>query len=225
MSVDPKAGYYTRDGIEAVDVLRAFATPEEFRGWCKCEAILHLLRGPWKGDERRDVEKAATLAAWLAGEHQAPPPERSAAVEARHGKSAWETHPETEALDIMAANEMVRRQKRYNVLKNHVHDALVGLQKIEQEYPAANAGYQALRKRIEMVRQTLLEGLESERLWIAESAEMFKKASSSPQESNAEQANNASPAGYCGDGGVCKLLRSTRGAQFCQRGECKEASL
>ena len=146
MSVDPKAGYYTRDGIEAVDVLRAFATPEEFRGWCKCEAILHLLRGPWKGDERRDVEKAATLAAWLAGEHQAPPPERSAAAEARHGKSAWETHPETEALDIMAATSQM-------------------------------------------------------------------------------EANNASPAGYCGDGGVCKLLRSTRGAQFCQRGECKEASL
>lgn len=111
MSIDPKSSYYDHGGSPTIDHMRAKLSPEEFRGWLRGEMYTHLDRLYLKDDPARDAEKLAVYAALLRDELIGSPPERSAAVEARHGKSAWETHPtpdaEVEALDIMAATNVL----------------------------------------------------------------------------------------------------------------------
>lgn len=49
--------HYTRGGIECKDAIEAALTPEEFRGWCKGNAIKYVWREQFKnGDE--DLAKA-----------------------------------------------------------------------------------------------------------------------------------------------------------------------
>lgn len=49
--------HYTRGGIECKDAIAAALTPEEFRGWCKGNAIKYVWREQFKnGDE--DLSKA-----------------------------------------------------------------------------------------------------------------------------------------------------------------------
>ena len=68
MSRDKKSTYYDAGGIEVQDVIRAKLTPQEYRGFLKGNAIKYLTRASFKGDEARDLEKAANYARWLTEE-------------------------------------------------------------------------------------------------------------------------------------------------------------
>jgi hypothetical protein len=60
-SSDPvnSPAHYTDGGIETIDYLQAKLTPEEFRGFCKGNALKYLSRAGKKGDAGEDVRKAA----------------------------------------------------------------------------------------------------------------------------------------------------------------------
>ena len=53
-------------GLEAVDIIRARLTEEEFRGWCKGNALKYMLRAGLKDDEGQDVRKGMKFMGWLA---------------------------------------------------------------------------------------------------------------------------------------------------------------
>lgn len=52
--------HYTKGGIECIDAIRAALTPEEFRGYCKGNALKYIWRNGKKapGTEVQDAEKA-----------------------------------------------------------------------------------------------------------------------------------------------------------------------
>lgn len=50
--------HYCRDGIEVIDVIAAFTSPEKMQGFCHGNAIKYLLRAEHKGDFRKDLLKA-----------------------------------------------------------------------------------------------------------------------------------------------------------------------
>ena len=54
--------------IESVDVIRAVLTAEEFRGWCKGNAIKYLMRLGKKDKEIQDVKKSIKFLEWLVKE-------------------------------------------------------------------------------------------------------------------------------------------------------------
>lgn len=60
--------HYNRNGIESIDVLKAYLTPEEFRGYLKGTQIAYLLRSPYKKQEKDDILKAQWYADRLAQE-------------------------------------------------------------------------------------------------------------------------------------------------------------
>lgn len=60
-NVNHPSHYVGRNGLEAVDVLKEFLTPEEFMGWCKGNALKYLLRAGRKNDVREDVAKAEKM--------------------------------------------------------------------------------------------------------------------------------------------------------------------
>lgn len=64
--------HYTIPGldIESVDVMKAIATPEEFKGWCKLSALKYLLRAGRKdpAKEVQDLAKAGVFLSWITGE-------------------------------------------------------------------------------------------------------------------------------------------------------------
>ena len=64
--------HYTLPGldIESVDVMKAIATPEEFKGWCKLSALKYLLRAGRKdpAKEVQDLAKARVFLSWITGE-------------------------------------------------------------------------------------------------------------------------------------------------------------
>lgn len=51
--------------IESVDVIRAILTEEEFKGWCKGNALKYLLRAGKKDDEIQDLAKAVVYINWV----------------------------------------------------------------------------------------------------------------------------------------------------------------
>ena len=51
--------HYQIGGIETINYLEAKLTPEEFKGYCKGNAIKYLSRAGYKGEERDDYKKAA----------------------------------------------------------------------------------------------------------------------------------------------------------------------
>lgn len=51
--------HYTAGGIEAIDVIKAKLTPEEYRGYLKGSALKYLLRANFKGQHDKDVLKCA----------------------------------------------------------------------------------------------------------------------------------------------------------------------
>lgn len=57
--------------IESVDVIRAVLTAEEFRGWCKGNAIKYLMRLGKKDKEIQDVRKSIKFLEWLVMELEA----------------------------------------------------------------------------------------------------------------------------------------------------------
>jgi len=50
--------HYRQGGIECIDAIRAALTPEEFRGYCKGNAIKYVWREKHKGGDE-DLKKAA----------------------------------------------------------------------------------------------------------------------------------------------------------------------
>ena len=59
-------GHYTVGGIEAIDVIQAKLTPEEFRGYCKGSVLHYLMRSNWKDEHDQDCMKAEWYAKRLA---------------------------------------------------------------------------------------------------------------------------------------------------------------
>lgn len=53
--------------IEVVDVIRAVLTEDEFKGWCKGNALKYLMRAGKKdkSKEKQDFEKAGVFISWL----------------------------------------------------------------------------------------------------------------------------------------------------------------
>ena len=51
--------HYTAGGIETIDYMRAKASPEEFRGYLRLNALKYLSRTGLKGDAATDLKKAA----------------------------------------------------------------------------------------------------------------------------------------------------------------------
>lgn len=64
--------HYTLPGltVESVDVIRAVLTPEEFKGWCKGNALKYSLRAGRKDPtkEVQDLAKAGVFLSWVTGE-------------------------------------------------------------------------------------------------------------------------------------------------------------
>lgn len=64
--------HYTLPGltVESVDVIRAVLTSEEFKGWCKGNAIKYSLRAGRKDPtkEVQDLAKAGVFLSWITGE-------------------------------------------------------------------------------------------------------------------------------------------------------------
>ena len=64
--------HYTLPGlaVESVDVIRAVLTPEEFKGWCKGNALKYSLRAGRKDQakEVQDLAKAGVFLSWITGE-------------------------------------------------------------------------------------------------------------------------------------------------------------
>lgn len=64
MSIHPESdpvnnpSHYTAGGIETIDYLRAKLSREEFKGFCKGNAIKYLSRAALKGEEQQDYQKA-----------------------------------------------------------------------------------------------------------------------------------------------------------------------
>lgn len=50
--------HYNKGGIECIDAIRAALTPEEFKGYCKGNALKYIWRMPHKGKEEEDLGKA-----------------------------------------------------------------------------------------------------------------------------------------------------------------------
>jgi len=50
--------HYTQGGIECIDAIRAALGDDGFRAYCRGAAIKYLWRGPLKGAETQDYEKA-----------------------------------------------------------------------------------------------------------------------------------------------------------------------
>nr|DAE11006.1 MAG TPA: nucelotide kinase [Myoviridae sp. ctRbn2] len=63
--------HYTLPGldVEGVDVIRAVLTPEEFKGWCKGNALKYSLRAGRKdpAKEVQDLAKAGVFLSWITG--------------------------------------------------------------------------------------------------------------------------------------------------------------
>lgn len=60
--------HYNRNGIEIINVLKAFLTPEEYTGYLKGTNLTYLLRSPWKGQNKDDILKAEWYAKRLSNE-------------------------------------------------------------------------------------------------------------------------------------------------------------
>lgn len=50
--------HYTVGGYEALDVIRAKLTPEEYRGYCKGNILKYVMRSNYKGTHNTDCSKA-----------------------------------------------------------------------------------------------------------------------------------------------------------------------
>jgi hypothetical protein len=60
--------HYTAGGIETIDYMRAKASPEEFRGYLRLNALKYLSRAGLKGDAVTDLKKAAWYINRMIGE-------------------------------------------------------------------------------------------------------------------------------------------------------------
>ena len=56
---------YKYGGIETIDLIKAFLTPEEWRGYLKGTLYANRDRAPYKGQTEQDYEKAVRYWEWL----------------------------------------------------------------------------------------------------------------------------------------------------------------
>ena len=56
--------HYTQGGIECIDAIRSMLTPEEFKGYCKGNAMKYIWREAHKGKSKQDLEKAVVYLNW-----------------------------------------------------------------------------------------------------------------------------------------------------------------
>lgn len=61
---DPRR--YRHGEIECVDAVRSALTPDEFRGWCKGNALKYVWRERFKGGQA-DIAKAADYLGYMGG--------------------------------------------------------------------------------------------------------------------------------------------------------------
>lgn len=59
--------HYTDGGIETIDYIQAKLTPDEFRGFCRGNAIKYISRAGKKGSAVEDIAKAAWYISRLDG--------------------------------------------------------------------------------------------------------------------------------------------------------------
>lgn len=59
------AHYDLFPGQQAIDIIRAALTPEEFVGYCKGNALKYRLRAGSKGDAAEDLAKAEKYRSWI----------------------------------------------------------------------------------------------------------------------------------------------------------------
>lgn len=50
--------HYKVGGCEAIDVIKAKLTPEEYRGYCKGNVLKYLMRANYKEHHDQDIQKA-----------------------------------------------------------------------------------------------------------------------------------------------------------------------
>ena len=60
--------HYMHGGIETIELIKAFLTPEEWRGYLKGTIFAYRDRAPYKGQMEQDNEKAVKYWEWLKGE-------------------------------------------------------------------------------------------------------------------------------------------------------------
>ena len=53
--------HYTVGGYEALDVIKAKLSPEEYRGYCKGNVLKYIMRANYKGHHDQDCEGALHL--------------------------------------------------------------------------------------------------------------------------------------------------------------------
>ena len=60
-----RPAHYMHGGIETIELIKAFLTPEEFRGYLKGNIIKYRERAPYKGQRELDYAKALKYWEWL----------------------------------------------------------------------------------------------------------------------------------------------------------------
>ena len=83
-----KPEHYTQGNIECIEAIKAALTAEEFRGYCKGNAMKYVWRERLKG-KAEDVRKAIVYLRWMINDDAAPPTggairSPSSAVPTRH---------------------------------------------------------------------------------------------------------------------------------------------
>lgn len=65
--VDPvnSPTHYQNGGIETIELIKEYLTPEEFRGYLKGNVIKYRERAPYKGNAEQDYAKALKYWEWL----------------------------------------------------------------------------------------------------------------------------------------------------------------
>lgn len=56
--VNSPSHYKLAGGLEAIDIIKAVLTPEEYRAHLKATVYKYLIREPFKGNPVQDVDKA-----------------------------------------------------------------------------------------------------------------------------------------------------------------------
>ena len=60
--------HYQNGGIETIELIKEYLTPEEFRGYLKGNIIKYRERAPYKGNAEQDYAKALKYWEWLKGD-------------------------------------------------------------------------------------------------------------------------------------------------------------
>ena len=56
--------HYLQGGLECIDVIKAMLTAEEFKGYCKGNAVKYIWREDHKGRNIEDLKKAVVYINW-----------------------------------------------------------------------------------------------------------------------------------------------------------------